>query len=234
MKSFFLTIASLVIAGYSSTLVASVPSVTSAEQWLENRLNMLLSTPYHQSSEPVRTVSLLASRAQMAAVCERPKLSLSGDVSRLAGKRIAIATCGKRKHYLPIRISAHGTWWTARHNLKGGAILRHGDIQSVNGTMDDQPQGLILEAEAIIGQRLTRAVEAGKPLLKNQLRQQWRLHAGDKVVIVTKGNGYRIRSEGKALNNAPVDGILKVQTRNGQRLQGKVGTDGQVMIFLQD
>ena len=84
-----------------------------------------------------------------------------------------------------------------------------------------------------MGQRLTRAVVAGKPLLENQLRQQWRLRAGQTVDLVTTGSGFRIRSQGKALNNAAVDETLKVKTAGGRTVSGKVDSSGQVIIISQ-
>ncbi|EPF6109838.1 flagellar basal body P-ring formation chaperone FlgA [Enterobacter cloacae] len=216
----------------SASAVASVPSEQTAKQRLMLKLDTLIKQPEH-GSEIVRTVTLLATPAQLAAVCENPTLSLVGRDSRLTGKRTVLAQCGARRHFLPVRISAQGTWWVASQSLPGGAIVQRSDIEPVTGSLDHQPGGLIFNADEIIGQRLTRAVDAGKPLLENQLRQQWRLRAGQTVDLVTTGAGFRIRSQGKALNNAAVDDVLKVKTVGGRTVSGKVGADGQVMIISQ-
>ena len=42
----------------------------------------------------------------------------------------------------------------------------------------------MFEARDIVGQRLLRPLSAGKPVLQNQLRQQWRLRAGQTVELV--------------------------------------------------
>ncbi|CAH5651399.1 flagellar basal body P-ring formation chaperone FlgA [Enterobacter cloacae] len=216
----------------SASAAASVPSEQTAKQRLMLKLDTLIKQPEH-GSEIVRTVTLLATPAQLAAVCENPTLSLVGRDSRLTGKRTVLAQCGARRHFLPVRISAQGTWWVASQSLPGGAIVQRSDIEPVTGSLDHQPGGLIFNADEIIGQRLTRAVDAGKPLLENQLRQQWRLRAGQTVDLVTTGAGFRIRSQGKALNNAAVDDVLKVKTVGGRTVSGKVGADGQVMIISQ-
>ncbi len=121
----------------------------------------------------------------------------------------------------------------ASQSLPGGAIVQRSDIEPVTGSLDGQPGGLIFNADEIIGQRLTRAINVGKPLLENQLRQQWRLRTGQTVDLVTTGEGFRIRSQGKALNNAAVNDTLNVKTPGGRTVSGKVGPDGQVMIFSQ-
>ncbi|EML9043999.1 flagellar basal body P-ring formation chaperone FlgA [Enterobacter cloacae] len=216
----------------SASAAASVPSDQTAKQRLMLKLDALIKQP-ENGSEIVRTATLLATPAQLAAVCENPTLSLVGRDSRLTGKRTVLAQCGARRHFLPVRISAQGTWWVASQSLPGGAIVQRSDIEPVTGNLDHQPGGLIFNADEIIGQRLTRAIDAGKPLLENQLRQQWRLRAGQTVDLVTTGAGFRIRSQGKALNNAAVDDVLKVKTVGGRTVSGKVGADGQVMIISQ-
>lgn len=230
MKYSFFAIAALTLV-CSAPLFASVPAGPSAEQRLVVKINALFQMPASQS-DVVRTVELLATPPQIAAVCDAPVLSLAGHDTRLTGKRTVVARCGVRKHYLPVRVSAEGTWWIASQSLPGGAIVQRGDIEPVTGSLDGQPAGLLFSPEEIIGQRLTRAVTAGKPLLQNQLRQQWRLHAGQTVDLVTSGDGFRIRGQGKALGNAAINEMLKVQTANGQTVSGKVAADGQVLIFL--
>lgn len=216
----------------SAATVASVPSTHTAKQRLMLKLDALITQP-EEGKDIVRTVSLLATPAQLESVCDNPELSLVGRDSRLTGKRTVLAQCGTRRHFLPVRISAQGTWWIASQSLPGGAIVQRSDIEPVSGVLDNQPGGLIFNADAIIGQRLTRAITAGKPLLENQLRQQWRLRAGQTVDLVTTGSGFRIRSQGKALNNAAVDDVLKVKTAGGRTVSGKVDADGRVMIISQ-
>lgn len=216
----------------SASALASVPSTQTAKQRLLLKLDALIQQP-ESGPDIVRTVSLLATPAQLQAVCDNPELSLVGRDSRLTGKRTVLAQCGPRRHFLPVRLSAQGTWWIASQSLPGGAIVQRSDIEPVTGNLDHQPAGLIFNPDEIVGQRLTRAVVAGKPLLESQLRQQWRLHAGQTVDLVTTGSGFRIRSQGKALNNAAVDETLKVKTAGGRTVSGKVDSSGQVIIISQ-
>ncbi len=98
----------------SASAAASVPSDQMAKQRLMLKLDALIKQPEH-GSEIVRTATLLASPAQLAAVCENPTLSLVGRDSRLTGKRTVLAQCGARRHFLPVRISAQGTGgWPAK------------------------------------------------------------------------------------------------------------------------
>ena len=222
----------LVTLLFASPLYASVPSATTAKLRLVQKLEALVKLTENPGNI-VRTVTLLASPGQLSAVCENPDLSLAGHDNRLTGKRTAVARCGMRKFYLPFSISAQGTFWVASHSLKGWEIVQPGDISPMTGSIDDLPVGLMFEARDIVGQRLLRPLSAGKPVLQNQLRQQWRLRAGQTVELVMSGPGFFIRSQGKALNNAAVDDTVRVKTTGGRNVTGKVGRDGAVTIFLE-
>lgn len=233
MKIPLVKIFATALACCSLPLIASVPDTPSAIERLQTRLDALLSPQVEVNTDIVRTVELLATPQQLAALCENPELRLAGHDTRLTGKRTVIANCGKRNHYLPVRISAQGSWWVAAHDLAGGDIIQPGDIKRVTGNLEGQPLGLVFEANEIVGQRLTRGLALGKPLVQSQLRQQWRLRSGQTVDLVTTSAGLRIRSQGKAMNNAAVNDTLKIRLNNGRTINGKVNEDGQVTIFLQ-
>ncbi|KGT90034.1 flagellar basal body P-ring biosynthesis protein FlgA [Enterobacter cancerogenus] len=212
-------------------LSAPAQASTAAEQRLQPKLDALLKLPDHQG-EIVRSATLLATSEQLAALCDAPVLSLAGKDSRLAGRRTLVARCGARKHFLAIRIHAQGRWWAARTSLPAGHVLQAGDIVAQRGDLAGQPAGLIFQQRDILGQRLIRDVEAGKPLLSQQLRQPRLLRAGQTVEVITLGEGFRVRSQGKALHHAAENDTLRVQMRNGQTLSGLVSAGGLVVISL--
>lgn len=225
----------LVALCWSSPLYATSQNIPGIEQRLSVRIDELLKKKQgaKQDANVVQLVKLLTPAHKLAAICADPQLSLAGNDSRLTGKRSVIARCGARRHYLQIEISAHGSWWLAKRDLPAGSTIGAGDIEAHTGSLDHQPAGIMFDINQIVGQTTTRALSTGNPILQNQLRQQWLLHAGQTVNIVAQGNGFLIRSQGKALTNAAVDDVLKVKTSNGRTISGKVGYDGQVDILLQ-
>jgi flagella basal body P-ring formation protein FlgA len=233
MKIPFISCVAVVFTCFSLPLLACVPDTHSAIKRLQPRLDALLSPMTESESDIVRSVTLLASPQQLATLCENPELRLAGHDNRLTGKRTVIANCGKRNHYLPVRMGANGSWWVARKELPGGHTIQIDDIERVTGDLDGQPRDLMFDANEIVGQRLTRALLPGKPLVQNQLRQQWRLRAGQTVDVVASTSGLSIRSQGKALNNAVISDTLKIRLNNGHIIQGKVNANGEVAVLLQ-
>ena len=163
----------------SASAAASVPSDQMAKQRLMLKLDALIKQP-ENGSEIVRTATLLATPAQLAAVCENPTLS-RWDATAVSP---ANAPCSRSA----ARAAISCRYASARRVPVGGKPepARRGDCATQRyraGHRQSRPPagGLIFNADEIIGQRLTRAVDAGKPLLENQLRQQWRLRAGQTV-----------------------------------------------------
>jgi flagellar basal body P-ring formation protein FlgA len=220
-----------ILVGYSVPLPSSIASTIPTEQQLMRRLDALLALP-SRDGDIVRHATLLATPQQIAALCDQPALRLAGKDTRWVGRRTLVARCSERQHFLPIRIHAEGTWWVARHALSAGHLIAPADIVEQRGNLEGQPANIMFRASDILGQRLTRDIAAGKPLLPNLLRQQWLLRAGQTVEIVASGRGFHIRSQGKALDHAAANGKVRVQTRNGQTLNGVVTAEGHVKIPL--
>ncbi len=216
----------------SAPLYASTHTAKDSGQLLRVKIEALLKKRSPES-EVVQSATLLTPAKQLMAICPNPVLSLAGNDPRLTGKRSVVAQCESRRFFIQIQVSARGTWWVAKNNLPAGSVVQPGDIEPHTGSVEHQPVGLIFNPDRIIGQTLTRAVTAGQPVRSNQLRQQWRLRAGQQVEIVATGEGFSVRSQGKALSNAAVNDTLKVQTRSGQTVSGRVNAEGQIELSLQ-
>jgi len=234
MQLIYRMLPGLLTLALSAWAQASMPVNNISETTLTIRLNALLAGPGVSSDDVVRTITLHATPEQIATLCASPELSIKGNDKRLTGRRTVLARCGKRNVYLPAEIHAKGTYWKVRRDLPGGQIIQRSDIEPDTGSLDDKPAGLAFMPEQIVGQRLTRAVSAGTPVLMNYLRKQWRLRAGQQVEVVTSGQGFRIRSQGRALNNAAVDEKVKIKTSSGHIVSGTVDKDGRVLVLLQE
>ncbi len=80
----------------------------------------------------------------------------------------------------------------ASQSLPGGAIVQRSDIEPVTGVSDHQPGGLIFNADEIIGQRLTRAVDAGKTAVRKPAASAMATAGRADGGLVTTGAGFLI------------------------------------------
>ncbi|WP_435927749.1 flagellar basal body P-ring formation chaperone FlgA [Dryocola sp. BD613] len=209
------------------------PFQVQAEQTsLESQIAALLNNG--QNAAITRSVRILTPPQQLAGLCAAPQLSVSGNDSRITGNRSVIAQCGQQKKFIQVNIQAEGSWWTASRAIKAGSLIQAGDITAQSGTMARLPPGVLLRKDEIVGQVTTRAINTGQPIVASHLRKRWKVSAGQEVDVFAAGEGFQIRTRGKALDNAALDETLRVKTASGQIVSGKVTSAGKVHIFIKE
>lgn len=179
-------------------------------------------------------VTILTPEKQLAELCENPQLTLAGSNMRISGNRSVIAQCGSQRKYLQIKIQANGRWWTASHALKTGSTITAEDIKTQSGSMDKLPGGVILREENIVGQVTMRAINVGQPFVESHIRKRWAVIGGQEVDVLALGDGFQIRTRGKAIDNAALNESVRVKTNSGQIINGKVTSEGNVGISLKE
>ena len=212
------------------TILAHASQSTS--QSLSSRIALLLA-PYSQGM-PQLQVTILTPATQLASLCENPALRLPGHPTKLSGNHSVIASCGTHQKFIQVSVSATATYWLAAHEITPGQTVSQNDIQSQRGNIDHLPADLILDPQKIIGATPTRWIQPNHPLTFSELRQQWVIHTGEKVDIMTKGDDYEIHTTGKALDNATLRESFRVQMHSGQTLLATAVGNGKAFISQND
>jgi len=182
----------------------------------------------------VQHVKILSAPAQLATLCSDPELSIAGNNDRLTGNKSIIARCGNRKKFIQVNVSAEGGWWSAVRTIKPGSVVQEKDIIARTGSLDRLPADLLFSKESIVGNTATRTISSGQAVTQSQLRRPWAAVTGQLVEILAQGNGFQIRTRGKALNNAAANKPLRVATHGGQIVSGILSADGVVTINLKE
>lgn len=199
---------------------------------LTEKINALLNDANQNITADIkRHVVLLTPPDKLSSLCAAPRLSLSGN-PRLSGNRTVVAQCGNKKHFLQVRIEAEGSWWVAARELKTGSVLNANDLVQRSGSLANLPSGVVMNPNDFRGAVLTRPLRTGQPLTQNQLRKKWRINRGEEIDIIAHGNGFHIKSRGKALDNAAINETIRVRMKSGQLVTGSVHSDGSVRINL--
>jgi flagellar basal body P-ring formation protein FlgA len=88
------------------------------------------------------------------------------------------------------------------------------------GDLTDLPPGTVTDATLALGRTLTMGITSGRPLRSDMLRQPYAVQQGQNVKILSSGKGFRVSSDGRALNNATEGQVAQARTSNGQTLSG--------------
>ncbi|UCV15950.1 flagellar basal body P-ring formation chaperone FlgA [Quatrionicoccus australiensis] len=131
---------------------------------------------------------------------------------------------------VPVQITTTGTYVTTTRPLGAGQLIQAGDLAIMTGDLSSQPTGVITDPANAIGKTLRNSLGAGQALRGDQLLAPLVIQQGQSVRVISKGNGFAVSSEGKALNNAAAGQIAQIRMNSGQTVSGVAKSDGSIEI----
>jgi len=154
--------------------------------------------------------------------------------ARLWGRSNVLVSCqveGGWSLYVPIQVRVVADYLVAARNLARGQVITADDISHRSGDITDMPAGTFSNPEEALGRVVSQSLVAGRPLRADLLSQAWAVQQGQSVRVSTKGPGFQVTNEGRALNNATDGQVVQVRlTNNGQVVSGIARTGGIVEI----
>ena len=132
--------------------------------------------------------------------------------------------------YMQVQVSIHAKYLVAARPLTAGQIIGVNDFVSRSGDLGLLPATILMDAEQALGKTVKIGIAAGQPLRGDQLIAPWAVQQGQNVKTISRGAGFSVSSEGKALNNAVEGQMVQVRTPSGQTVSGIARTGGVVEI----
>lgn len=143
--------------------------------------------------------------------------------SRAWGKTTVAVRCraeGGWSLYVSAKVSVVGEYLVTAKALVPGQTMTVNDFVRQSGDLADLPPGTVTDPAQALGKTLTMGIAAGRPLRSDMLRQPYAVQQGQGVRVVSSGSGFRVSTQGLALNNATAGQIAQVRTGSGQTLSG--------------
>lgn len=131
---------------------------------------------------------------------------------------------------VPVHISVSGQYVTTARALAAGQVLQPGDLATLAGDLTGQPAGIVTDPASAFGKTLKNSLAAGQPLRSDQLLAPLVIHQGQTVRLVSKGPGFSVSGEGKAINNAAEGQVAQIRMPSGQVVSGVAKGDGTAEI----
>jgi flagellar basal body P-ring formation protein FlgA len=103
---------------------------------------------------------------------------------------------------VPVQISVTSQYVTTSRPLIAGQLIQPGDIATLSGDLAMQPAGVVTEPAAAVGKTLKNSLAAGQPLRADQLLAPLVIRQGQTVRLISKGPGFSVSGEGKAIKRS--------------------------------
>lgn len=130
--------------------------------------------------------------------------------------------------FVPVQIRLSLNLLTSARQLPLGHTLQEQDLASQ--ATDSSQTGGFTDSKQVIGKVLRYGIAAGQVLREDMLRQPYSVTQGQVVPLAVQGNGFSIRSEGVALNNASEGQAVQVRVGGGRVISGVARAGGVVEI----
>lgn len=132
--------------------------------------------------------------------------------------------------YVPAQIRVMGGYFVTARPLARGQAVTAADLARRQGDLAELPSGVVTEETQAVGKTLSVSVQSGQVLRSEILRAPAAVQQGQSVRVVSKGAGFQVATEGRALNNAAEGQVVQVRTASGQTLSGIARRGGTVEI----
>lgn len=130
--------------------------------------------------------------------------------------------------YVPAYVAVHGSYYVAARPISAGQLLTLADAAVRQGDLTALPRGVVVDAAQFDGVTALNSIASGAPLRRESLRAAVAVQQGQNIRMRTRGPGFVVSTEGKAMSSAAVGAMIRVKTPGGQLLSGTVLADGSV------
>ena len=130
--------------------------------------------------------------------------------------------------YVQARIAIIGTYQAAARQIEAGQALALADTVVREADMATLPASVVVDASQLVGRVALNRIAAGAPVRREQLRGVALVQQGQTVKVVSRGQGFVVSTEGKAMTPGAAGALVQVRMQGGQLLTGTLGADGTV------
>jgi flagella basal body P-ring formation protein FlgA len=131
---------------------------------------------------------------------------------------------------VPVQIAVTGNYVVTARPLAAGQTVQAGDVATLSGDLAALPNGVVTSPADAVGKTLRNALHAGQPLRDDQLIAALVVRQGQSVRVISRGAGFAVSSEGKALANAAAGQVVQIRMASGQTVSGIAQADGSVDV----
>lgn len=144
--------------------------------------------------------------------------------------RVHCAQDGGWSAFVPVQIKVVANYLVAARPLPQGQVVSESDFGLQSGDLADLPNGTLTDPQQALGRTVVMAVPAGRPLRGDMLRQALVVQQGQNVRVISRGPGFQVTNDGKALSNAVEGQVAQVRLNSGQVVSGVAHAGGQVEV----
>jgi flagella basal body P-ring formation protein FlgA len=162
----------------------------------------------------------------------------SFDIGRPAGGRpwgrtnLVVRCLGEAgwRVFIPVHIRVKAPFLISSRPVTQGQTISAEDLATEIGDLSELPANTVTDPAFAIGKTTSTALPAGRPIRADQLKAPIVVRQGQSVKVVSRGPGFAVGNDGRALNNASPGQVVQVRLATGQVLSGVADIHGVIQV----
>lgn len=132
--------------------------------------------------------------------------------------------------YVPVHVRIRAEHLISARPIPQGQAITPDDLSSQVGDLTELPANILTDAGAAVGKIAASSIPAGRPLRADMLKAAMAIRQGQTVKVVSRGPGFAVSNEGRALNNAQEGQVVQIKLGTGQVVSGIAKAGGTVEV----
>lgn len=134
--------------------------------------------------------------------------------------------------YIQAQVSVQGKYVATGVPIVQGQALDASQLVMASGDLAALPNGVVTDMAQAVGRMSKMSLAAGSPLRADMLRSTPVVQQGQAVRVVSRGTGFSVSTEAKAIGTAGDGQVVQVRAQNGAILSGVAKTGGLVEVVF--
>jgi len=221
------------IVAYSALLyVLLAPTYSSAttQNIVKNKIHEYIKTQIEpKPNKKIKIIVNSIDKRKNIDQCVTPlQISLAGKKALRRNNTVSVICQDQWKLYVSVRVKTYMSIVTATNNLSPGTRLSSDNLEMSFFDTSTLRGETSLSIAAVIGSRVKRHIQQGRPLLSNLICLVCK---GDPVALHVRNGQLNIKATGTALSDGTMGQIIAAKNNSsGRRVEGRVVAVGQIEI----
>ncbi len=164
--------------------------------------------------------------------CPAPVAFLPGGARLWGHSTVGLRCIGDKPWTVFVQVQVHviADYLITARPLSPGQSIIATDLAQRSGDLTLLPAGILTDASQAVGKTPGSNMGAGQPLRGDLLRSPTVVQSGQSVILQSKGPGFVVRAEGKALAQAAEGQVIQVRSGSGSTVSGIAHAGGVVEV----
>ena len=134
--------------------------------------------------------------------------------------------------YIQAQVSVQAEYVAAAMPLVQGQSIDASQLVMVKGDLGSLPNGVLTDMSQAIGRTSSMSIAAGAPLRADLLKSKPVVQQGQAVRVVSRGAGFKVSAEARAIGTASDGQVVQARTQNGSIVSGVARAGGVIEVAI--